>query len=245
MGNAEYMGTIDFRYPFVSTTKTNMKLFLIAAVLIASVFAEPESEAKADAWYGAYGYGGYPYAGAYGAYAGGYRYLGKRSADSDAEAKPWLTYGAGYGYAGYPYAATYGAYAGPVATYAGAHLIGKRSADSDAEAKPWLAYSNYGYAGYPYASTYGAYAAPVAPYGHAAYTTPYATYGAHLIGKRSADSEPESLWSLRICFPIHHLWWIRCLPSIHLRTWCLWQIRIRMVITSQSKLVMFLSGLEY
>merc|ERR1712018_208164 len=107
------MGTIDFRYPFVSTTKTNMKLFLIAAVLIASVFAEPESEAKADAWYGAYGYGGYPYAGAYGAYAGayglgyngyaaGYRYLGKRSADSDAEAKPWLTYGAGYGYAGYP-----------------------------------------------------------------------------------------------------------------------------------------------
>merc|ERR1712018_893319 len=144
------MGTIDFRWPIASTTKTNMKLFLIAAVLIASVFAEPESEAKADAWYGAYGYGGYPYAGAYGAYAGayglgyngyaaGYRYLGKRSADSDAEAKPWLTYGAGYGYAGYPYAATYGpyaapvatyahaAYAAPVATYAGAHLIGKRS----------------------------------------------------------------------------------------------------------------------
>merc|ERR1712226_748251 len=160
-------------------TKTNMKLFLIAAVLIASVFAEPESEAKADAWYGAYGYGGYPYAGAYGlgysGYAAGYRYLGKRSTDSDAEAKPWLTYGA------------------PVATYAGAHLISKRSADSDAEAKPWLAYSNYGYAGYPYASTYGAYAAPVATYAHAAYTTPYATYGgAHLIGKRSADSEPES-----------------------------------------------------
>merc|ERR1712226_1380565 len=170
----------------MGTTKTNMKLFLIAAVLIASVFAEPESEAKADAWYGAYGYGGYPYAGAYGAYAGayglgyngyaaGYRYLGKRSADSDAESKPWLTYGAGYGYAGYPYAATYGAYAAPVATYAhaayaapvatyaGAHLIGKRSADSDAEAKPWLVYSNYGYAGYPYASTYGAYAAQLPP----------------------------------------------------------------------------------
>merc|ERR1712226_561096 len=114
------MGTIDFRQPIASTTKTNMKLFLIAAVLIASVFAEPESEAKADAWYGAYGYGGYPYAGTYGAwtgayglgyngYASGYRYLGKRSADSDADAKPWLTYGAGYGYAGYPYAATYGA----------------------------------------------------------------------------------------------------------------------------------------
>merc|ERR1712227_506717 len=115
------MGTIDFRQPIVSTTKTNMKLFLIAAVLIASVFAEPESEAKADAWYGAYGYGGYPYAGVYGGwngayglgyngYAAGYRYLGKRSA-------------------------------APVATY-GAHYIGKRSADSDAEAKPWLAYSN-------------------------------------------------------------------------------------------------------
>merc|ERR1712045_93284 len=148
------MGTIDFRQPIASTTKINMKLFLIAAVLIASVFAEPESEAKADAWYGAYGYGGYPYAGAYGAYAGayglgyngyaaGYRYLGKRSADSDAEAKPWLTYGAGYGYAGYPYAATYG----------GAHLIGKRSADSEPES--W--YGAYGYAS-PY-TTYGGYAA--------------------------------------------------------------------------------------
>merc|ERR1711963_680334 len=43
------MGTIDFQQPIVSTTKTNMKLFLIAAVLVASVFAEPESEAKADA----------------------------------------------------------------------------------------------------------------------------------------------------------------------------------------------------
>merc|ERR1712226_892363 len=150
------MGTIDFRWPIASTTKTNMKLFLIAAVLIASVFAEPESEAKADVWYGAYGYGGYPYAGAYGAYAGAY----------------------GLGYNGYA---------------AGCRYLGKRSADSDAEAKPWLAYSNYGYAGYPYASTYGAYAAPVATYAHAAYTTPYATYGgAHLIGKRSADSEPES-----------------------------------------------------
>merc|ERR1712043_139369 len=164
----------------MGTTKTNMKLFLIAAVLIASVFAEPESEAKADAWYGAYGYGGYPYAGTYGAwtgayglgyngYATGYRYLGKRSADSDADAKPWLTYGAGYGYAGYPYAATYGAYAAPVATYAhaayttpyatyaGAHLIGKRSADSDAEAKPESWYGAYGYAS-PY-TPYGGYSA--------------------------------------------------------------------------------------
>merc|ERR1711944_110174 len=102
------MGTIDFQQPIVSTTKTNMKLFLIAAVLVASVFAEPESEAKADA-------------------------------------------------------------------------------------KPWLAYSNFGYAGYPYASTYGAYAYPSAVYSHAAYAAPVATYaGAHLIGKREAEAEPES-----------------------------------------------------
>merc|ERR1712227_350820 len=150
------MGTIDFRQPIVSTTRTNMKLFLIAAVLIASVFAEPESEAKADAWYGAYGYGGYPYAGVYGGWNGAY----------------------GLGYNGYA---------------AGYRYLGKRSADSDADAKPWLTYGAYnGYAGYPYAATYGAYAAPVATYAHAAYTTPYTTYGAHLIGKRSADSEPES-----------------------------------------------------
>merc|ERR1711899_679511 len=121
------MGTIDFQQPIVSTSKTNMKLFLIAAVC-----AEPESEAKADAkpWlaYSNYGYAGYPY-------AAGYAYLGKRSADSESDAKPWLTY-ANYGAC--PYASTYGAY----------HLIGKREAEADSEAKPWLAYSNYGYAGY-------------------------------------------------------------------------------------------------
>merc|ERR1711993_198571 len=119
------MGTIDFQQPIVSTSKIIMKLFLIAAVLIASVCAEPESEAKADAkpWlaYSNYGYAGYPYAagyaaypyaGVYGAgyngYATGYRYLGKRSADSESDAKPWLAY-SNYGYAGYPYASTYGA----------------------------------------------------------------------------------------------------------------------------------------
>merc|ERR1711997_199303 len=242
------MGTIDFQQPIVSTSKTIMKLFLIAAILIASVCAEPESEAKADAK---------PYAGVYGAgyngYATGYRYLGKRSADSESDAKPWLTY-ANYG--AYPYASTYGAYAGayaaapavygagyaayttPYTTYGAAHLIGKREAEADSEAKPWLAYSNYGYAGYPYASTYGAYAYP-SVYRHAAYAAPaYTTYGAaHLIGKRSADSEPESLWSLRIRFPIH-LWWIRiirilCLPSIHLRTciWCLQRILLNTLKT--------------
>merc|ERR1712154_35803 len=182
--NAEYMGTIDFQQPIVSTSKTIMKLFLIAAVLIASVCAEPESEAKADAkpWlaYSNYGYAGYPYAagyaaypyaGVYGAgyngYATGYHYLGKRSADSESDAKSWLTY-ANYGY--------------PYASYGAAHLIGKREAEADSEAKPWLAYSNYGYAAYPSVYRHAAYAAPA-----------YTTYGAaHLIGKRSADSEPES-----------------------------------------------------
>merc|ERR1711884_563387 len=187
------MGTIDFQQPIVSTSKTNMKLFLIAAVLIASVCAEPESEAKADAkpWlaYSNYGYAGYPYAagyaaypyaGVYGAgyngYATGYHYLGKRSADSESDAKPWLTY-ANYGY---PYASTYGAYAGayapavygagyaaytpPYTTYGAAQLIGKREAESEPEA--W--YGAYGYAS-PY--TYGGYGS----YGYSAYR-PY-TYG--------------------------------------------------------------------
>merc|ERR1712124_77623 len=157
------MGTIDFQQPIVSTSKTNMKLFLIAAILIASVCAEPESEAKADAkpWlaYSNYGYAGYPYAA---------------------------------GYAAYPYAGVYGAGYNGYAT--GYHYLGKRSADSESDAKPWLTYANYGY---PYASTYGAYAGAYAPAvygaGYAAYTTPYTTYGAaHLIGKRSADSEPEA-----------------------------------------------------
>merc|ERR1711972_294931 len=153
------MGTIDFQQPIVSTSKTNMKLFLITAVLIASVCAEPESEAKADAkpWlaYSNYGYAGYPYAA---------------------------------GYAAYPYAGVYGAGYNGYAT--GYHYLGKRSADSESDAKPWLTYANYG--AYPYASTYGAYAYPSVY--RAAYAAPaYTTYGAaHLIGKRSADSEPES-----------------------------------------------------
>merc|ERR1712130_1077042 len=179
------MGTIDFQQPIVSTTKTNMKLFLIAAVLVASVFAEPESEAKADAkpWlaYSNLGYAGWPYAAGYAAYPATYglgyngaHLIGKREADS--EAKPWLTY-ANYGYAGYPYAATYAAgayaypsvysaaYARPVATYAGAHLIGKREAEADS----W-----YGYSGYasPY-TTYGGYAS-YRPY---TYGRVYGAYG--------------------------------------------------------------------
>merc|ERR1711997_155506 len=189
--------------------KTNMKLFIIAAVLIASVCAEPESEAKADPWvtyagaYGAYPYAStyahaaYPYSGVYGAgvyglgyngYATGYgHYLGKRSADADseAEAKPWLAY-ANYGYAGYPYASAYGlanphlttystaAYAYPYAATYG-HYLGKRSADAEAEAKPEAWYGAYGYAGYGgYGRAYG-YAGAYAPYSYGyRYASPYA-----------------------------------------------------------------------
>merc|ERR1712154_500447 len=179
------MGTIDFQQPIVSTSKTNMKLFLIAAVC-----AEPESEAKADAkpWlaYSNYGYAGYPYAAGYAAYPyagvyGAYPYASTYGAYAGAYAAAPAVYGAGYA-----------AYTTPYTTYGAAHLIGKREAEADSEAKPWLAYSNYGYAGYPYASTYGAYAYPSVY--RAAYAAPaYTTYGAaHLIGKRSADSEPES-----------------------------------------------------
>merc|ERR1712227_50981 len=139
--------TIDFLKPIISTININMKLFIIAAVLIASVFAEPEAEADPNAWYASYGYAGFPYYG----YGAGLAYAGAYA--------PY-TYGA-YGYAGFPYA--YNGYA------LGTHLIGKRSADADAEAKPWLAYANYGYAGYPYAYGYAGY-----PYGYAGY--PYA-YG--------------------------------------------------------------------
>merc|ERR1711944_376131 len=130
------MGTIDFQQPIVSTTKTNMKLFLIAAVLVASVFAEPESEAKADAkpWlaYSNFGYAGWPYAATYGAYA---------------------------------YPSVYNtAYAAPVATYAGAHLIGKREAEADSwygysgYASPYTTYGGYAsYRPYTYGRVYGAY----------------------------------------------------------------------------------------
>merc|ERR1711902_398698 len=112
----------------------------------------------------------------------GAHFVGKRSAEAESDAKPWLTYAnyGAYGYAGSPYASTYGAYAypsavyshaayaAPVATYAGAHYIGKREAEAESDAKPWLTYANYGAYGYPYASTYGAYAYPSAVYSHAA-----------------------------------------------------------------------------
>merc|ERR1712218_453314 len=180
------MGTIDFQQPIIYTTK--MKLFIIAAVLLASVFAEPEADPKA--WYASYGYpyAGLTYAGAYAGYPATYgyglgygyngyalgaHYIGKRSADSDAEAKPWLAY-PNYGYAGYPYAAYAGAYGAYPYAYGlgyngyalgGAHLIGKRSAEAEAKPEAW--YGAYGYGAYPYA--YGGYGYPYAYGGYYGY----------------------------------------------------------------------------
>merc|ERR1712038_806804 len=151
------MGTTVLQNTTLTTT-ANMKLFLIAALLIASACAEPESEGEAKPWlaYSNYGYPAYGYAG----YAG---------------------YAGHYGYAGYPYA--HAAYAAPVATTARyvapyyntyglgyAHALGKRSADSDSEAKPDAWYNYYGNAyGYPYANGYNGYALP--------YARTYAGYG--------------------------------------------------------------------
>jgi hypothetical protein len=195
---------------------------MFKSVLLTTLVAAASAEAQFGYAYGAYpgyGYGAYPVAGAV-AYAAAVpfgsstgldpitqgldpvtqgvaipaaaHYLGKRSADADAEAYyaayPYSTYGA-YPYAAhgaYPYAA-YGAYpyaaAVPfgsstgldpitqgldpvtqgVAIPAAAHYLGKRSADADADAY---------YAAYPYA-TYGAY-----PYAaHGAYA--YAAHGAY------------------------------------------------------------------
>jgi len=100
----------------------------------------------------------------YGFPTAGYRYIGKRSADAEPEAKSdalyvngvyngYQPYVTGYGYQ--PLATTYG-YGFPTAGY---RYIGKRSADAEPEAKPQYfggyGYGGYGY-GYPY-STYGYY----------------------------------------------------------------------------------------
>merc|ERR1711973_682862 len=94
-----------------------------------------------------YAYAGYGYPYAYGAYPyaySSYRYLGKRSADSepeakaDAEADSYLLYsGYPYAYAGYGYPYAYGAY--PYA-YSSYHYLGKRSAEAEPEAEPTYYY---------------------------------------------------------------------------------------------------------
>jgi len=204
-----------------------MKLFIVAAVLIASVFAEPESDAKAEPWltygtgypvyagsvaaqalagpsgllpiygagvYGAGVYGAGVYGAGYNGYALGAHYLGKRSADSDAEAKPWLTYAAAaypyaatYAHAAYPYAGVYGAgvygagYNGYALGYNGynTHFIGKRSAEAEAEPEAWYGAYN-GYAGYGYGGRYATYARPASVYYNrlpAVYRSIFGVYG--------------------------------------------------------------------
>merc|ERR1711955_104536 len=116
--------------------------------------------------------------------------------EAKADADAALLYGA-YGYGGYaaPYSLGYAGYAGYAGyggyaygaypyTY-GARYLGKRSAAA-------LLYGAYGYAASPY---YGGYSLGYAasPYygGYSYGAYPY-TYGAHYLGKRSADAEPKA-----------------------------------------------------
>ena len=134
--------------------------FKITAVLIASVFAEPESDAEAKPWlaYSNYGYAGYPYA--HGVYGAG-------------------VYGAGvYGAGVYGLANGYNGYA------LGGHYLGKRSADSEAKPEAWYgAYGGYGAGlynrGYGYGAGVYGYGARAYNYG---YARPYA-YGGYAYGK--------------------------------------------------------------
>merc|ERR1712088_94414 len=118
---------IDTSHPYYT-----MKLFLLALAL-AAVNAEPESKPYYHGGYGGYG-------------LGGYHYLGKRSAEAEAEpeADPLLV-----GYS--PYG---NGYALPTVHY-GYHLIGKRSADAEPESKP-----------YYYGGLYGGYGGLYGGYGH-------------------------------------------------------------------------------
>merc|ERR1712212_1408192 len=150
--------------------------FIIAACLVAAVFAEPEAKADADAalLYGAYGYGGYasPYSLGYAGYGGLGAYRGYAG-----YASPYSL-----GYAGYGGLSAYRTYAGYGAypyTY-GAHYLGKRSADAEPEAKAdadaALLYSRYGYAS-PYV---GGYASVYSGYrGYAGLPYAYGGYPAY------------------------------------------------------------------
>ena len=148
-----------------------------------------KGEADADAFYGVYGYGAYPYATtayagypyAYGAYAyGGYPYAHAAYAAPVATATAQVSPSSSLttlGLADASIPAVAGGYAGAgryVANSAGVVHVAKREAEAEAEADPALFYSAYGYAGYPYTAGYSAY-----PYGYSAaypysYGYPYA-----------------------------------------------------------------------
>ena len=179
---------------------------VLAFALFAAVIAEPEAEASPDAYYGyagyghgyggygrgygyglygRYGYGGYGYGG-YGRGYGYGHYLGKRSADADAEASPALFYGAyghPYHYGVHPYAyaplrlagaSSYQHVSTPAATH-GIHQLHKREAEADASPDAYYGYAGYGHGygyGYPHRYGYGRY------YGYSgAYGYPYGRYG--------------------------------------------------------------------
>merc|ERR1711910_319353 len=170
-------------YTIYQIHKYTMKVFMIAALCIAAVSADP--------WgYFGYGYGHpgllkNPHLSWPGVVAPGFESTcfgcrGKRSADAEptAEADAYYGYGGygcgrGYGYGGY------------------GHYLGKRSADAEAE-------PHYGYYGYPYA--YGYY-----PYGlhHVAKVAPLAKAGVagHPTGTAFVARSPQGLRGKRSAEP--------------------------------------------
>merc|ERR1711981_502983 len=164
-----------FFIQILPNTQITMKVFMIAALCIAAVSADP--------WgYFGYGYGHpgllkNPHLSWPGVVAPGFESTcfgcrGKRSAD----AEPTAEADAYYGYGGY---GRYG------------HYLGKRSADAEAE-------PHYGYYGYPYA--YGYY-----PYGlhHVAKVAPLAKTGVagHPTGTSFVARSPQGLRGKRSAEP--------------------------------------------
>merc|ERR1712025_67038 len=207
---------------------------MIKTLLFTCLVAAARADADAEAAYLAYGYGlPYAYAGVpFGSSSGldpitqgldpvtqgaalptltGYygHYIGKRSADADADAA-YLTYGYGlpYAYAGVPFGSssgldpitqgldpvTQGAALPALTGYYG-HYIGKRSADADAA---YLAYG-YGlphaYAGFPFGSSTGldpiTQGLDASTQGYAPFYG-YSGYYGHYLGKRSADAKADA-----------------------------------------------------
>merc|ERR1711874_245989 len=180
-----YTKSFCFLSKSLPNTQITMKVFMIAALCIAAVSADP--------WgYFGYGYGHpgllkNPHLSWPGVVAPGFESTcfgcrGKRSADAEPTAEADAYYGYGgygrYGYGGYGY----GGYG---------HYLGKRSADAEAE-------PHYGYYGYPYA--YGYY-----PYGlhHVAKVAPLAKTGVagHPTGTSFVARSPQGLRGKRSAEP--------------------------------------------
>jgi len=214
---------------------------MMKTLLFTCLVAAAKADADADAAYLAYGYGlPYAYAGvpfgsssgldpitqgldpvtqgalpAYTGYAGYLgHYLGKRSADADADAA-YLAYGYGlpYAYTGVPFGSSTGldpitqgldpvtqgaalpAYTGYTGYYG--HFLGKRSADADADAF-YAAYpytAPVAYAGVPFGSSTGldpiTQGLDASTQGYAPFYG-YSGYYGHYLGKRSADAEADA-----------------------------------------------------